>query len=85
MTLYDADLLGASFSGASSIEDEKKSPTLTLSHSKTLMQSVLGLPELDFKRALELVIYYQKRNYAVYCSHRKRTLKLLKQKSRKPN
>lgn len=48
------------------------------------MQRVLGLPELDFKRALEIVIYHQERNYAAYCSHRKRTLKLLKQMSRKP-
>jgi hypothetical protein len=48
------------------------------------MQSVLELPELDFKLALEIVIYHQKRNYAAYCSHRKRTLKLLKRKSRKP-
>jgi len=48
------------------------------------MQSVLGLPELDFKLALEIVIYHQERNYAAYCSHRKRTLKLLRRKSRKP-
>jgi hypothetical protein len=81
---YDADLPGASFSGASAVEDEKKSPALTLSQSKVLMQSVLGLPELDFKLALEIVIYHQERNYAAYCSHRKRTLKLLKRKSRKP-
>jgi len=48
------------------------------------MQSVLGLPELDFKLALEIVVYNQERNYAAYCSHRKRTLKLPKRKSRKP-
>jgi len=57
---------------------------LTLSQSKVLMQSVLGLPELDFKLALEIVVYNQERNYAAYCSHRKRTLKLPKRKSRKP-
>jgi hypothetical protein len=49
-----------------------------------LMQSVLGLPELDFKFALEVVIYHQERNYAAYCSHRKRTLKSLRQKSKRP-
>jgi hypothetical protein len=49
-----------------------------------LMQSVLGLPELDFKSALEIVVYHQERNYAAYCSHRKRTLKSLKRKSKKP-
>ena len=48
------------------------------------MRSVLGLPELNFKFALEIVIYHQERNYAAYCSHRKRTLKLLKQKSKRP-
>jgi len=57
---------------------------LTLSQSKALMRSVLGLPELDFKLALEIVIYHQERNFAAYCSHRKRTLKSLKRKSRKP-
>jgi len=49
-----------------------------------LMQSVLGLPELDFKFALEVVIYHQERNYAAYSSHRKRTLRLLKRKSKRP-
>jgi hypothetical protein len=44
-----------------------------LAQSKILMQSVLGLPELDFKFALEVMIYHQERNYAAYCSHRKRT------------
>jgi len=57
---------------------------LTLSQSKVLMQSVLRLPELDFKLALEIVIYQQERNDTAYCSHRKRTLKLLRRKSRKP-
>jgi hypothetical protein len=45
---------------------------------------VFGLPELDFKLALEIVIYQQERNYAAYCSHRKRALKLLKRKSSGP-
>ncbi|HWQ34976.1 MAG TPA: hypothetical protein VNQ79_19180 [Blastocatellia bacterium] len=62
----------------------KKSPALTLSQSKALMWSVLGLPELDFKLALEIVIYHQKRNFAAYCSDRKRALKLLERKSTKP-
>jgi len=66
------------------VEDEKKSPALTLAQSKMLMQSVLGLPELDFKFALEVVMYHQERNYEAYCSHRKRTLKSLKRKSKRP-
>jgi hypothetical protein len=80
----DADLPGTPFSGASPVADENKSPALRLSQSKVLMRSVLGLPELDFKRALEIVLYHQERNYAAYCSHRKRPPKLLKRKSRKP-
>jgi hypothetical protein len=35
-----------------------------------LMQGVLGLSELDFKFALEVVICHQERNYATYCPHR---------------
>jgi len=57
---------------------------LTLPQSKVLIQSVLGLPELDFTLALAIVTYQQERNYAAYCSHRKRTLKVLKRKSKKP-
>lgn len=62
----------------------KNSPALTLQQSKVLMQSVLGLPEPDFKLALEIVTYHQERNYAAYCSHRKRTLKVLKRRGKKP-
>jgi len=81
---YDVDISGSSFSGTSPVADEKKSPALTLAQSKMLMQSVLGLPELDFKFALEVVKYHQERNYAAYRSHRKRILKSLKRKSRRP-
>ena len=80
----DAHFSGASFSCASSPEGEKKSPALTFSQSKILMQGVLGLPEVDFKLALEIVLYYQQRNYAAYCSHRKRALKSLKRLGDKP-
>jgi hypothetical protein len=81
---YDVDLSGSSSSGTSPVEDGKKSLALTLAQRKMLMQSALGLPELDFKFALEVVLYHQERNYAAYCSHRKRTLKSLKRKSKRP-
>ena len=38
-----------------------------------LMKSVLGLPDLDFKFALEVVIYHQERNYAAYFSSQAHT------------
>ena len=49
-----------------------------------LIQSALGLPELDLKHALEVVIYHQQRNFAAYCSHRKRTLKALMRRGKRP-
>jgi hypothetical protein len=58
----------------------KRSPVLTLVQGKALIQSVPGLPELDFQLALEIVTYHQQRNFVGYCSHRKRTLKTLKRK-----
>jgi hypothetical protein len=58
----------------------KKSPALTLAQGKVLIQSVPGLPELDFQLALEIVTYHQQRNLVAYCSHHKRTLKTLKRK-----
>jgi hypothetical protein len=48
---------------------------MTLQQSKVLIQSVLGLPELNPQLALEIVIYHQQRNFAAYCAHRKCTLK----------
>jgi len=55
-----------------------------LAQSKVLIQSALGLPELDLKHALEIVIYHQQRNFVAYCSHRNRTLKALMRRGKRP-
>jgi hypothetical protein len=60
---YDADLPGALFLARLQLK-MKKSPALTPSQSKALIQKVLGPPEFDFKLALEIIIYQQERNYA---------------------
>jgi hypothetical protein len=41
----------------------KKASRIDASQSKILMQRVLGLPELDFKLALEIVSSHQERTY----------------------
>jgi hypothetical protein len=39
------------------------------------MAHALGHERLTKRQALDIVTYRQERNYAAYCSHRKRTLK----------
>ena len=60
--------------------ETKKIPGADTGPRQSADPEVLGLPELDFQLALEIVTYHQQRNFVAYCSHRKRTLKTLKQK-----
>ena len=41
---------------------------------RLLLQAVLPQPVLDVPAAFALIAYLQRRNYAAYCSHRKRLL-----------
>jgi hypothetical protein len=58
---------------------EKNAPALTLSQAHLLVRSVIPHRTVDAHWVLEVLTYWQQRNYRAYLSHRKRRMAHLNQ------
>jgi hypothetical protein len=58
---------------------EKNAPALTLSQAHLLVGSVIPHRTVDAGWVLEVLQYWQQRNYRAYRSHRKRRIAYLNQ------
>jgi hypothetical protein len=56
---------------------KKKSPALTVSQVRSLLEVVLPLRRWTSELKVALLAWVQQRNYQAYCSHRKRRRGLL--------
>lgn len=58
---------------------EKNAPALTVSQAQLLVSSVIPHRTLDARWVLEVLNYWQQRNYRAYRSHCKRRIERLNQ------
>jgi hypothetical protein len=58
---------------------EKNAPALTVSQAHLLVGSVIPQRRVDARWVLEVLQYWQQRNYRAYRSHRKRRIAHLNQ------
>jgi hypothetical protein len=74
--------IGSLLSGSDKPAVKKTAPGLTVPQVQVLLLGVLPKRDFDTQAVLELVAYWQQRNYAAYVSHRKRRITQLRQRTK---